>query len=86
MDQVSFCPYRTSVNWANVQTTQFTQPVTFEGKVQVTQYSAPSIFTGTPSDAELLEAWKDKVDPKSMYSRPQSICELIGLYRYSCRG
>lgn len=62
MENVSYCPYRTSVNWANVQTTSFTQPVTFSGKVQVTQLTAPVTFTGTSSDVELLEGCKEKPD------------------------
>lgn len=64
MDQnVLFCPYRTSVNWANVQTTHFSEVVTFKGEVQVTKLTAPLTFTGTPSDVELLESCK--LDPST---------------------
>jgi hypothetical protein len=62
MENISFCPYRTSINgtWSNVQTTQFSQPLTFQGAVQTTQHTAPVTFTGTSKDLELLEACKEK--------------------------
>lgn len=62
MENVSYCPYRTSVNWANVQTTPFTKPVTFSGEVQVTQFTPPVTFTGTSKDLEFMESCKDKPD------------------------
>jgi hypothetical protein len=63
MENVSYCPYRQSVNWSNIQTTQFEQPVTFSGKVQVTQYTEPLIFNGDASNVEeLIEAHRDKPD------------------------
>lgn len=49
MENVSFCPYRTSItyDWAAVQTTYLSQPVT---------------FSGTPQDVQLLEACKEDTD------------------------
>jgi len=42
---ISFCPYRTNIDWSTIQTTHFTQPVT---------------FTGTPRDLQLLDACKER--------------------------
>jgi hypothetical protein len=76
MENVSYCPYRTSVNWANVQITQFTAPVTFLGEVQVTQLEPAVTFTGTPSDVELIESCKENQDPtKGIFS------DINDLYR-----
>lgn len=66
MENVSYCPYRTSVNWANVQTTQFSEPVTFSGEVQVTKLTPPVTFTGTSKDLEFMESCnkaKSKLSP-----------------------
>jgi hypothetical protein len=64
MENISYCPFRTSINgtWSTVQTTQFSVPLTFSGTLQTTQLTAPVTFSGTASDLELLEACKEKPD------------------------
>lgn len=75
MENVSFCPYRTGVNWATVQTTQYSEPVTFSGQVQVQQLGPPATFTGTPSDVELLESIKEGQNAKeSKFLQPKVLC------------
>jgi hypothetical protein len=61
MDGISFCPFRQNIN---VQTTEFTEPVTFRGQVQVQQLTAPVTFTGTVKDLELLEACREGANLK----------------------
>jgi hypothetical protein len=78
MENIAYCPYRVNINgkWTNVQTTQFTPPVTFSGSLQTsqltalqttqltalqtTQFTAPMTFTGTAKDLDLLEACREK--------------------------
>ena len=73
MESVTYCPYRTQVNWSTIQTTQLTAPLTFTGTVQVTQLTAPVTFTGTSQDVELLEACKEKPDGPGAWLWPDNL-------------
>jgi hypothetical protein len=46
MDPVSYCPYRTNLDWSTSQRT----------RIQTTKVTQPLLFNGTPDDLRLLAA------------------------------
>jgi len=81
MEHVSYCPYRTQINydWSGVQTTQREEPVNDWQPVQTTKFSAPITFTGTAKDLGLLDACNlalaHQVKEFGMWVTQLSVCD-----------